>query len=84
MFLKFWIIWAFAGLSLATALFWWAMKSRQFEDSRRAAYLPLKDLDDEPEVRKRPGAELSLYVLLGVVALGLGGTIFMVVLAHVI
>lgn len=45
MFIKFWIIWAVAGLSVATWLFIWSLKTRQFENSRKASLLPFDDID---------------------------------------
>ena len=86
MFLRFWFIWAFLGLSVATLIFWWAIQRGQFEDSRRAAFLPLDDVEPAPDARATPperGGRLSLYVMLGIAALGVGVTLVTLVLALV-
>jgi len=47
MFLAFWIGWALVGLAIAVFVFAWAIKSRQFEQSRKAALLPFDDVEPE-------------------------------------
>ena len=85
MFLRFWILWAFVGLSIATAIFWWALHRGQFEDSRRAALLPLDDVDEPVEDRStRAHARAGrwhLVELLGVVAIGVAFVVVTIVLA---
>jgi nitrogen fixation-related uncharacterized protein len=49
MFLFFWVAWALFGLAVATALLWWSVKTRQFEQGRRAAMLPLEDENEDED-----------------------------------
>ena len=75
MFSTFWIGWALLGLSVATILFAWSIKTRQFENSRRAALLPFDDITPEkPEGNegKKKGKGLLLTVIaLFVLSIGL-------------
>lgn len=71
MFLQFWILWAFLGLSIATAVFWWALHRGQFDDSRRAALLALDDVEDGSEPLPAPpsrAARVHFFVLMGLIA----------------
>jgi cbb3-type cytochrome oxidase maturation protein len=79
MFIDFWIGWALVGLAAATWLFAWSVKKGQFEESRRAALLPLDDLESRPPGNRR--GRLHLAVLLGVATLGVLLTGITVVLA---
>lgn len=84
MFLKFWLLWAFLGLSIATAVFWWALSRGQFDDSRRAALLPLDDVEDDPApfaAGPSRGSRWHFAVLMGVVAISVGLVAFTILLS---
>lgn len=81
MFVNFWILWSLLGLGVATALFAWSVKTRQFENSRRASMLPFDDIkpeskDDKPAEKNR----LLFWTVILLMLLSLGllvGTIMM-------
>jgi nitrogen fixation-related uncharacterized protein len=54
MFTGFWILWSIIGLALATALFAWSVKTRQFENSRRAALIPFDDVKPDAKNEGKP------------------------------
>jgi nitrogen fixation-related uncharacterized protein len=68
MFVRFWILWAVAGLAIATWLFRWAVVTGQFDDARRAALLPLDDV--KPRSCPPSSGRLHLFVLVGVAVVG--------------
>ena len=64
MFLNFWIGWAFVGLVVATILFAWSVKTRQFSESKRASLLPFDDVTPtEKSETKNKGRGLWFTVL---------------------
>ena len=69
-FLKFWILWALVGLAVAVWLFYWSLRSRQYQESRRAALLPFDDIEPEEPTHKKEG-RFHLYLLFGLVITGL-------------
>lgn len=81
MFLGFWILWALIGLAAATALFAWSIRTKQFENSRRASLLPF---DDVAPVKpggagaRNRGLFITIALLIG---LGIITTIIMVTAA---
>jgi nitrogen fixation-related uncharacterized protein len=83
MFITFWIIWSFIGLTAATLLFYWSVKTRQFNNSRRAALMPFDDVkptgrEDKPETKNRL-LFWSMMFLLTLSLLLIAGTIMMIV-----
>jgi len=81
MFLKFWILWALLALTIATWLFKWAVNTGQFEEARRAALLPLDDVEPRPAAKR--GGRWTLAYLLALVVVALGLTTLTVILALV-
>jgi NADH:ubiquinone oxidoreductase subunit 5 (subunit L)/multisubunit Na+/H+ antiporter MnhA subunit len=69
MFFKFWIIWALIGLAGATCVFSWALRTRQFEEGRRAALLPLDDVPLEPPSHSKTG-RFHFWVIMAILAVG--------------
>lgn len=81
MFINFWIIWSLVGLVIATLLFAWSVKTRQFSNSRRAALIPFDDVKPEKDDEQKSGKNrvlfwsvmflfgLSLLMLIGTIAL---------------
>jgi nitrogen fixation-related uncharacterized protein len=80
MFIKFWIGWALVGLALAVWLFAWSVRTRQFEEGRRAKYLPFDDVKPSDPDYNRTG-RLHLAAISGIVAAGVILTGAMLVLA---
>lgn len=80
MFLKFWLGWALIGLAAATWLFAWAVRSRQFDEARRAALLPFDDIAPQRPTYS-PKGRLHLAVLLTLLGLGVALTLVSLVLA---
>ncbi|MBI5499075.1 MAG: hypothetical protein HY907_02455 [Deltaproteobacteria bacterium] len=50
-FIRFWLGFSMFGLSAATALLFWAFRTRQFREPDRAACLPLADAAAAPPIR---------------------------------
>ena len=46
--LAIWILYGIVGFVVASLLFIWAVRNRQFEDQERARYLPLREPESEP------------------------------------
>jgi len=81
-FLTFWLGWALVGLAAATWLFAWAVRSRQFDEARRAALLPFDDVTPQRPSFSRKG-RLHLAALLTILGLGIALTLISLVLALV-
>jgi nitrogen fixation-related uncharacterized protein len=83
MFTRFWIAYTILGLALAVAIFAWAVRTRQFEESRRAGLLPFDDAEPDSTVERpeRREGRFHLYLLSGLVVVGVVLTIVMVVMA---
>ena len=79
MFVRFWILWAVAGLTIATWLFRWAVVTGQFDEPRRAALLPLDDVKPRPQPPQ--SGRFHLLVLLGLAVVGVLLTSLTVILA---
>jgi hypothetical protein len=70
MFFQFWIVWALIGILAATWVFSWALRTRQFENSRRAGLLPLDDIAVEPPLKTHEG-RFHFWFIMGILAVGL-------------
>ena len=72
MFVATWLTFLLTGVAMAVLVAAWAVRTRQFEESDRARYLPLGDLD-EAEIRDRPPVRrgASFYANLAVALSGL-------------
>jgi nitrogen fixation-related uncharacterized protein len=83
MFTRFWIAYTILGLALALVIFAWAVRTRQFEESRRAGLLPFDDAEPESTKERPPRRDgrLHLYLLSALVLVGVVLTIVMVVMA---
>lgn len=65
MFIAFWIGWALIGLMVAVLVFVWAMKTRQFEESRRAALIPFDDIlpeQSDKESQRKSGLWIVVVI----------------------
>jgi nitrogen fixation-related uncharacterized protein len=77
MFIPMWVTFVATGVAMAVAVIVWAVRTRQFEESDRARYLPLGDLSAEelaaqPPVRRGAAFYGNLVVILcGLAALGI-------------
>ncbi|NUP88367.1 MAG: hypothetical protein HUU25_00945 [Candidatus Sumerlaeia bacterium] len=68
-FVAFWIVWAALGLAAAAYLFWWALRTRQFEESRRAALIVLDDVPLESPGNSRGGRTI-FRVMMAITVIG--------------
>jgi hypothetical protein len=83
MYLAFWIGWGLIGLAFTVAVFAWAVRTRQFSQSRRAALLPFDDIspeDSPPGVGERRSRGNAILATIFIVA-GLLFTVVMLVVA---
>lgn len=63
MYYPYFILYMATGLVLSLAVFFWALKSGQFNEQQRARYLPLKDLPEKPPEKNSGAGRLEFYVL---------------------
>lgn len=80
MFITFWLVWGLVGLGFATWLFAWAVKTRQFENSRKAALIPFDDIVPESNHSVK-GGKGFFYMIIGLVIYGILLTVVMLVAA---
>jgi cbb3-type cytochrome oxidase subunit 3 len=75
MFIPVWLTFLLTGIVMAVGVVVWAVRTRQFEESDRARYLPLGDLSAEelatqPPIRRGAGLYANLAVIVsGLIAL---------------
>ena len=73
MFMSFWIGWAILGLIIATWLFAWSVRTRQFENGKRASLLPFDDIDPGIDQAEIPNKGRGLFwAMIGLVGLAIG------------
>ena len=71
MFLRTWLVFLISGVLFASLAVLWAVRSRQFEETDRARYIPLRDLGPEPlTVVSVPRRRLFLFGNLAVLLSG--------------
>lgn len=71
MYYPYFILYMALGLIISLGVFFWALKSGQFNDQQRARYLPLKDLPENQPVQKSGPGRLELYALWMIAGVGL-------------
>ena len=83
MYLPYFVTYIAAGLIIALAVFFWALRNGQFRDQQRARFLPL-EADPEARgaaVRKSRFARLEIAALFFLAAAGLAASAAVVVFA---
>jgi cbb3-type cytochrome oxidase maturation protein len=75
-----WIMLLVISLWVSLAAFFWAFRNGQFADQERARYLPLRGerVMDAPE--KGKGAVRQIYLVLGILFMGISGLVTTVVI----
>lgn len=58
-----WVVLIVLTLLVSFAAFFWALRNGQFDDQKRAAYLPLRDLPPDSETHRPARKIAELYVL---------------------
>jgi hypothetical protein len=85
MFVATWLTFLLTGVGMAVLVAVWAVRTRQFEESDRARYLPLGDLG-AAELGERPpvrhGATFYANLLVVLTGLAMVGLTLSVVLHH--
>jgi len=61
------------GLGLSVVVFFWALSRGQFQEQKRARFLPLQG-EDLPPVRQSRLGKIEIYALLLLAVLGLAAT----------
>jgi len=72
MHLAFWIGWGLVGLAFSVGVFVWAVRTRQFTQSRKAALIPFDDITPEDAplgADGRAGSNFGLAVFFLVIGL---------------
>jgi cbb3-type cytochrome oxidase maturation protein len=74
MYYPYFLTYMLSGLVISLVVLWWALKNGQFEDQKRARFLPLEEgLETEPIKVSKIG-KIQAYTLIVVASLGLFGT----------
>jgi cbb3-type cytochrome oxidase maturation protein len=74
MYFPYFIAYIGIGLLLSLIVFFWALKTGQFQDQRRARFLPLRDDDQLPPVKISKINRLEIYALFFLAASGLAAS----------
>jgi cbb3-type cytochrome oxidase maturation protein len=79
MYFPYFIAYIIIGLSISLLVFFWAVKSGQFQDQQRARFLPLRDEPDHSPVKASRFGRLELYGLffLALVGLAMSATVLL-------
>ncbi len=70
MYFPYFIAYIAIGLSISLLVFFWAVKSGQFQDQQRARFLPLRDEPANPPVK---ASRIRRWEVYGLFALALAG-----------
>jgi cbb3-type cytochrome oxidase maturation protein len=70
MYFPYFIAYIGIGLTISLVVFFWAVKSGQFNDQQRARYLPLRD---EPDTGPAEVSRFSHWEIYGLFVLALAG-----------
>lgn len=73
MYFPYFIAYIVIGLGITLLVFWWAVKSGQFQDQQRARFLPLRDQDNSP-VKVSRFSRWEMYGLFFLTCAGLAAT----------
>jgi len=74
MYYPYFIAYIGIGLVISLAVFFWALKSGQFQDQQRARFLPLRDDLNVPPVRTSRAHRLEVYGLFVLAVAGLAAS----------
>jgi len=74
MYFPYFIAYIGIGLLLSLIVFFWALKTGQFQDQRRARFLPLRDDDHLPPAKISKINRLEIYALFFLAASGLAAS----------
>jgi cbb3-type cytochrome oxidase maturation protein len=74
MYYPYFIAYIAIGLIISLAVFYWALKHGQFNDQKRARFIPLRGEVDQPPAKATRLNRLEVYGLFALVTLGLGAS----------
>ena len=74
MYFPYFIAYITIGLAISLPVFFWALKSGQFQDQQRARFLPLRDNDDEMPIQAGRFGRLEVLALFFLAAAGLAAS----------
>ena len=74
MYYPYFIAYIGIGLTISLVVFYWALKTGQFNDQQRARFLPLRDDADQPPVKATRFNRLEIYGLFFLATAGLSAT----------
>jgi len=81
MYFPYFIAYISIGLVVSLVLFFWALKSGQFQDQQRARFLPLRDDDGATSVKASRAHRIEVYGLFFLAAAGLAASAAMLLYA---
>lgn len=74
MYFPYFLTYIILGFAIALLVFYWALKTGQFREQRRARFLPLEDEGDPAPVRASTASRLEVYALGFVAVAGLAAS----------
>jgi cbb3-type cytochrome oxidase maturation protein len=74
MYYPYFIAYIGIGLAISLGVFFWALKSGQFQDQQRARFLPLRDDLDSPPSRTSRAHRVEVYGLFFLAVAGLAAS----------
>jgi len=74
MYFPYFIAYIVIGISISLLVFFWAVKSGQFQDQQRARFLPLRDEPDQGPVTVSRFSRWEIYSLFFLAGAGLAAT----------
>lgn len=81
MYYPYFIAYIAIGLILGLAVFFWAIRTGQFNDQQRARFLPLRDDSDQPPANVTRFNRIEIYGLFFLALAGLSATAAVLVFA---
>jgi len=81
MYFPYFIAYISIGLVVSLVIFFWALKTGQFQDQQRARFLPLRDDDSVPPARATRAHKFEVYGLFFLVSAGLATSAAMLLYA---
>lgn len=81
MYFPYFIAYISIGLVVSLVIFFWALKTGQFQDQQRARFLPLRDDDSMPPAKAKRAHRIEVYGLFFLATAGLATSAAMLLYA---
>lgn len=74
MYYPYFIAYIAIGLAISLVVFYWALRTGQFNDQQRVRYLPMRDETDQPPVKATRIHRIEIYGLFLLAVAGISAT----------